>query len=344
MKKLLVIITLALAAFAAFVGGRWYRDNKMPNFDGKVELYVTPDTGYDELLSELKRHALSEKSLVRAFEDKQVASFLSPGYYVLNASNSSVYAARMLNNAWQSPVNMTLSGTMRLKGEIARKISNQLMIDSLTVRNALDDKELLAGFGFTPQNVFALFQPDTYQMYWTASMNDVLERQKQSWDAFWTDENLAKAKKLGLSKIEVATLASIVTGESNHVPEMPKIAGVYLNRLRIGMKLQADPTVAYCFGYKLNRVLLRHLEVDSKYNTYKYEGLPPGPICVPLREALEAVLNPDYGPGNLYFCANPDFSGTHVFAKTLAEHGANARAFQAELNRRAAAKRKAAKK
>lgn len=343
MKKAVILIILALMAVAAIVGGRWYRDNKMPNFNGKVELYVTPDTPYEEVLAELKARAISAKSLVRAFEDKKVSEFFSPGYYVLNASNSSVYAARMLNNGWQSPVNMTLSGTMRLKGEIARKIGNQLMIDSVSVRKALDDKDLLNEYGFTPQNVFALIQPDTYQMYWTATMKDVLDSQKKSWDAFWTDDNVAKAKKLGLSKLEVATLASIVTGESNHTPEMPKIAGVYLNRLRIGMKLQADPTVAYCYGYKLNRVLLRHLEVDSEYNTYKYEGLPPGPICVPAREALEAVLNPDYGPGNLYFCANPDFSGTHVFAKTLAEHGANARAFQAELNRRAAAKRKAGK-
>lgn len=343
MKKAVILIILALAALAALVGGRWYRDNKMPNFDGKVELYVTPETSYDEVLSQLEKHAQSTKSLRRAFADKEVASYLTPGYYVLGPSNSSVYAARMLNNGWQSPVNMTLSGTMRLKGEIARKIGNQLMIDSAAVRKALDDKDLLGDYGFTPQNVFALFQPDTYQMYWTASMKDILDSQKKAWDAFWTDDNLAKAKKLGLSKLDVATLASIVTGESNHAPEMPKIAGVYLNRLRIGMKLQADPTVAYCFGYKLNRVLLRHLEVDSKYNTYKYEGLPPGPICVPAREALEAVLNPEYGPGNLYFCANPDFSGTHVFAKTLAEHGANARAFQAELNRRAAAKRKAGK-
>lgn len=343
MKKAVILIILALMAVAAIVGGRWYRDNKMPNFNGKVELYVTPDTPYEEVLAELKARAISAKSLVRAFEDKKVSEFFSPGYYVLNASNSSVYAARMLNNGWQSPVNMTLSGTMRLKGEIARKIGNQLMIDSVSVRKALDDKDLLNEYGFTPQNVFALIQPDTYQMYWTATMKDILDSQKKSWDAFWTDDNVAKAKKLGLSKLEVATLASIVTGESNHAPEMPKIAGVYLNRLRIGMKLQADPTVAYCFGYKLNRVLLRHLEVDSEYNTYKYEGLPPGPICVPAREALEAVLNPDYGPGNLYFCANPDFSGTHVFAKTLAEHGANARAFQTELNRRAAAKRKAGK-
>ena len=119
---------------------------------------------------------------------------------------------------------------------------------------------------------------------------------------------------------------------------MPKIAGVYLNRLKIGMPLQADPTVAFCYDYQLNRILLKHLEVDSAYNTYTHTGLPPGPICVPTRAALEAVLNPDFGgtwgAGNLYFCANSDFSGTHVFAKTLSEHNRNAAAFQAELNRR----------
>jgi len=133
-------------------------------------------------------------------------------------------------------------------------------------------------------------------------------------------------------------LASIVTAESNNEAEMPKIAGVYMNRLKIGMPLQADPTIAFCYDYQLNRILLKHLEVDSSYNTYKHTGLPPGPICVPTRSAMEAVLHPDFGgtwgAGNLYFCANPDFSGTHVFAKTLSEHNRNAQAFQAELNRR----------
>ena len=343
MKKIVIIIFLALAAIAAISGGRWYRDNKMSNFTGKTELFVRPGDTVQDVLDMLEPQTTSMKSLERTFEAKQVKDYLKPGYYVVTPKNSSVYVARMLNNGWQSPVNLTLSGTMRLKSDIARKISNQLLIDSLEVRKALDDKELLAGYGFTPRDVFALFQADTYQMYWTSSMKDVLDKQKAAYDAFWSDDNVAKAKALGLSKMQVSTLASIVSAESNHAPEMPKIAGVYLNRLRTGMLLQADPTVAYCFGYSLNRVLKKHLEVDSPYNTYKHAGLPPGPICVPAREAMEAVLNPDYGGGNLYFCANPDFSGTHVFAKTLSAHNANAQAFQAELNRRAAAKRRTAK-
>ena len=125
-------------------------------------------------------------------------------------------------------------------------------------------------------------------------------------------------------------LASIVNGETNHVPEMPSVAGVYLNRLHKGMKLQADPTVAFCLDYSVNRILKKHLEIDSPYNTYLYAGLPPAPICVPSRAALEAVLNPD-SHGYLYFCASPDFDGTHRFAATYAEHLRNARAYQQAL-------------
>lgn len=347
MKKIIAAAAIVLAIAVAIAGSRWYNDNRKPNFNDKAELYVTAETTVDDVLGKLLPICRSEKSLRRTFSKKQVADYIKPGYYVVGKNSSSVYVARMLNNGWQSPVNLTLSGTMRLRGEIARKIANQLMLDSLTVRKAMEDKELLAGYGFTPQTVFALFQPDTYQMYWTASIKDVLDKQKEAYDAFWTSGNEAKAKALGLTKMQVSILASIVSGETRNKPEMPKVAGVYLNRLKIGMLLQADPTVAYCFDYTLNRVLLRHLQVDNPYNTYKYPGLPPGPICVPSKDCLEAVLNPDFGNGaktagasgcNLYFCANPDFSGTHVFARNLSEHSANARAFQAELNRRARAK------
>ena len=249
----------------------------------------------------------------------------------------------MLNNAWQTPVRLTLAGNLRLKSNIAAKISSQLLLDSASVHKALNDNELLSQYGFNSRNVFSLLFPATYEIYWTAGIEDVLERQKQAWDSFWTEDNDRKAKALGLDRYKVSILASIVKGESNHEPEMPKIAGVYLNRLKIGMPLQADPTVAYCFDYKLSRVLNKHLQVDSLYNTYRPAGLPPGPICVPTKAALEAVLNPDFGGswgnGNLYFCANPDFSGTHVFAKTLSQHNANANAFRRELDRRSRQRR-----
>ena len=260
-------------------------------------------------------------------------SDLEPGHYVVEKNKPSIYLVRMLRNGWQSPVNLVLSGTMRLKGRIARKISNQMMLDSASVADALNDSALLAGYGFTPQDVFSLIMPDTYQVYWTASMKDILDKQKAAYDAFWSKENLAKAEALGLTPRQVSVVASIVKCESNYAPEYPSIAGVYLNRLRQGIRLQADPTVAFCYDFTLNRILFKHLEYDSPYNTYLHEGLPPGPICVPDKASLEAVLNPDRH-GYLFFCASAAMDGTHKFAVTLSEHNRNAREFQRALDAR----------
>jgi UPF0755 protein len=340
-KKLTyILLALVVLAIGGVLGFSWLRDNKLPNFRKQAEIYVQPGATADQVLEEIaqKAQVISRKSLERCFRAKQVDQYLTPGHYTVSPSNASVYVARMLNNGWQSPVRLSLTGNLRIKSNIAAKIASQLLLDSATVYKALNDEQLLADYGFTPRTVFSLLMPDTYDVYWTCSMVDVLDRQKAAWDAFWTADNDAKARALRLSRQQVSTLASIVDAESNYEPEMPKIAGVYLNRLKVGMPLQADPTIAFCYDYKLNRILLKHLEVDSAYNTYKYAGLPPGPICVPGRAALEAVLNPDFGgawgAGNLYFCANADFSGQHVFAKTLTEHNRNAQAFQAALNRR----------
>ena len=341
MKKLTYsLLVLVVLAIGGLLGWNWLRDNKLPNFSKQAEIYVYPDSDANKVLEMIcdKAQVISRKSLERCFESKQVAQYLKPGHYTVSPRDPSVYVARMLNNGWQSPVRLTLTGNLRVKSNIAAKIASQLLLDSATVYKALNDDQLLAAYGFTSRSVFSLLMPDTYDIYWTASMEDVLSKQKAAWDAFWTAERDGKAKALRLSRQQASTLASIVKAESNNEAEMPKIAGVYLNRLKIGMPLQADPTIAFCYDYQLSRILLKHLEVDSAYNTYTHTGLPPGPICVPTRAALEAVLNPDFGgtwgAGNLYFCANADFSGTHVFAKTLTEHNRNAAAFQAELNRR----------
>lgn len=340
MKKKPIILTvvaavLAVGAVGAAVFGRWFVDNKQPNFKREAVIYVYPGMSAGQVLENIADSAGVQRigSLKRAFADKQVETYMQSGRYVVKPSSTSVYVARMLNNQWQTPTSLVLSGTMRDKGAIARKIANQMMVDSAEVHAALNDDVLLSKYGFDSSNVFSLIIPDTYEMYWTASVEDILQKQKDAYDAFWTEDNLRKARAQGLTKEEVSIVASIVKGETNYEPEMPSVAGVYLNRLRIGMKLQADPTVAYCFGYKLNRILLKHLEVDSPYNTYMYAGLPPGPIAVPTKACLEAVLNPDRH-GYLYFCANSDFSGTHKFAVTYSEHLRNAREFQTALNNR----------
>ena len=341
MKKLVLILSaLCVIALSGLLAWNWLRDNRMSNFGKTAEVYIYPGTTADEAMKLIaeKAEVISMKSLERTFKAKEVANNIQVGHYTVSAGNSSVYVARMLNNGWQTPVKLTLSGNLRRKDNISAKIASQMLLDSATVRKAFDDVELLAKYGFTPKTAYSIFMPNTYDVYWTASVEDILDKQKAAWDAFWTEENDAKAKALNLSRQQVSTLASIVKGETNHEPEMPRIAGVYLNRLKVGMPLQADPTVAFCYNYTLNRILNVHLQVESAYNTYKHAGLPPGPICVPTKAALEAVLNPDFGgrwgDGNFYFCANPDFSGTHVFAKTLSQHNANANAFRAELNRR----------
>lgn len=336
-------VLFVLAGAAAFVLGRYYVDNKKANFSQEYVLYVRPETTVQQVLDSLQAGAgtLRTKSVERCFKEVDAASKMKPGRYVIEPSATSIYVARMLVFGWQTPQNLVLSGTMRNKGRIAKKISTQMMVDSASVAQALDSADFLKGYGFTPENVFALILPDTYQMYWTASVEDIFDRLKKEYDAFWTEDRLAKAKAQGLNQMQVSVMASIVSGETLKEFEYPVIAGVYLNRYKKKMKLQADPTIAFCFDYTLDRILKKHLTVDSPYNTYKHVGLPPAPINVPPKACLDAVLNPDKH-GYIYFCASPSFDGTHNFAVTYSEHLKNARAFQRALTARNKAKAAAA--
>jgi len=340
-----VLVLLALISGAAgYVLGLYYSDNKKPNFTKEYVLYVRPETTVGQVVDSLISGAgvLRPKSIERCFRKMEVESKMKPGRYVVEPSATSIYVARMLVFGWQTPQNLVLSGTMRSKGRIAKKISTQMMVDSASVARALDSADFLKGYGFTPENVFAMILPDTYQMYWTASVEDIFDRLKKEYDAFWTPERDAKAKALKLNRMQVSILASIVSGETLKDFEYPKIAGVYLNRYKKGMKLQADPTIAFCYDYKLDRILKKHLKVDSPYNTYMHVGLPPAPINVPPKACLEAVLDPDKH-GYIYFCANAAFDGTHKFAVTYSEHLKNAREFQRALTARNRARAAAAK-
>lgn len=339
-----IVVAGLLAGVAGFVLGRYYIDNKKPNFTEDYVLYVRPEMTAAQVMDSLKAGAgvVRPGSVERCFRKLEVDSKMKPGRYVVDPSATSVYVARMLVFGWQTPQNLVLSGTMRSKGRIAKKISTQMMVDSASVAAALDSAEFLKGYGFTPENVFALILPDTYQMYWTATVEEIFDRLKKEYDAFWTPERDAKAKAQGLNRMQVSILASIVSGETLKDFEYPKIAGVYLNRYKKGMKLQADPTIAFCYDYTLDRILKKHLKVDSPYNTYMHVGLPPAPINVPPKACLDAVLNPDKH-GYIYFCASPAFDGTHRFAVTYNEHLKNARAFQRELTARRKAKAAASK-
>lgn len=331
-KYLANVLIMAVLAVTVFFVGRYLADNRLHNFSRTYVLYVYPGMDADVILDSLASGAGAARygSLERCAAKERLSERACPGRYEIEPSFTSVYAVRMICNGWQSPQNLTLAGTIRSKGKLAAIIDRQMMVDSAEVADALDDAAFLEGYGFTPDNVFAMFLPDTYEMYWTASVKDIFDRFKKEYDRFWTPERISKAEIRGLSRMEVSVLASIVNGETLNAGEYPVIAGVYLNRLRRGMRLQADPTIAFCYDYTLDRILKKHLKIDSPYNTYRYTGLPPAPINVPPKACIDAVLNPDTH-GYLYFCASPEFNGTHRFASSYGEHMKNAREFQRAL-------------
>lgn len=339
-KKNLIIIfsslfCVACAVVIGIIAYGIYYDKKQGNYSESFDFYVMPGQSSGDVIDSLAAtgHVLKTRSLVRSFRRESMPDTLRPGHYTLEPASTSTYTARMLKLGWQTPVSMTLSTPIRSKGVLARKIAASMLVDSSAVASALSDMSFLAKYGVDSTSLFCLVIPDTYRMYWTASVTEIFDRLDEARKEFWNAERLAKADELGMTPEQVSTLASIVDGESHYEPELPTIAGVYLNRLRTGMRLQADPTIAYIYGYTLNRILNKHLTAESPYNTYKYRGLPPGPISVPPKNCLEAVLNParhDY----IYFCANPAFNGSHLFAVTYTEHLKNARAFQKALTER----------
>ena len=337
MKKWIWICVAAVLAIGLFAGVKAYRywyDHKSPNFEGALDVYVypwmEPETVCDSILASGK--VRKPASLRRVFKDVET---LEVGHYRIDSTCTSVYVTRMLHKGWQTPVNLTLSGSIRTPAILARKIGAQMLVDSVDVASFIFSKDSLKNYGVDVKQLFTMVIPDTYQMKWTASVREIFDRFAKERDAWWTPERIDAAHAQGMTPKEASALASIVDGETRYVPEQPTIAGVYLNRLRKGMPLQADPTVAFLLNYETNRILKKDLKISSPYNTYINKGLPPGPINVPGKEYLEAVLNPDTASGYLFFCADPSFDGSHRFARTYSEHQKNARAFQNALNQRA---------
>ena len=255
------------------------------------------------------------------------------GRYRVLPDMSCLQLYRLLRNGTQEPMNFVVP-TSRTMEKLAGVLSKSLMVDSAEIATALTDSIYLATHGYTKATIPALFIPNTYEVYWDISVDKLVERMERENNRFWTAERKAKAQACGLTHEQVATLASIVDEETANNAEKPMIAGLYLNRLRLGMPLQADPTVKYAVGdFTLRRILNKHLKVESPYNTYLVEGLPPGPIRIASVAGLDAVLN--HAEHNyLYMCAKEDFSGTHNFATTLSEHYRNARRYVNALNAR----------
>jgi UPF0755 protein len=264
---------------------------------------------------------------------KRYDQSIKPGSYLLQADMSNRDAINMLRSGDQVPIKLTYSNARSLE-VLAAKIASYLEFDSATMISNLSNSDVASSYGFTKETFLCMFLPNTYEVYITDQPIVVLDRIYSAYKIFWNPERMAKAEALNLTPEEVIVLASIVDAETNQMDEAPTVAGVYINRLNKNIKLQADPTLIFAMGdYTIKRVLYKHMQVDSPYNTYKYAGLPPGPINLPSIAAIEAVLNyvkSDY----LYFCANPDFTGNHIFARTLSQHNKNARLLHLALNQK----------
>lgn len=258
---------------------------------------------------------------------------LHTGRYEVTDDTSMPSLLRHIRNHSQAPVDLVVP-SVRTVSELAGRLADHLMLDSATIAGALTDSAFCASRGYTVEQVPALFIPNTYEVYWDVTLEDLVARMEKENAAFWNAERSRKAEEMGLTHVEVVTLASIVDEETAADSEKPRIAGLYLNRLRKPMPLQSDPTVKFALGdFSLKRILHEHLSVDSPYNTYKEEGLPPGPIRIPSIKGIDAVLNYERHDF-MYMCAKEDFSGTHNFAVSYAEHLANARRYTAALNAR----------
>lgn len=291
----------------------------------------TVDSVYTKLSSVSNSHAMTGFRILS--EMSSYSNNIRSGCYEIKGSNGSLSVFRKLKNGLQTPIRLTVP-SVRTVERLAGSIAKKMMTDSITLLKAMTDTATCRKYGYTPETIVCMFIPNTYDIYWNASTENIMERMKKESDKFWNSERTGKAAAMGLSKNQVITLASIVDEETSNNGEKPMIAGMYYNRLKKDMPLQADPTIKFALKqFGLKRIYNNMLHTDSPYNTYKNTGLPPGPIRIPSVEGIDAVLDyvhHDY----LYMCAKEDFSGTHNFAKTYQEHLQNAAKYSKALNER----------
>lgn len=337
MKKVFSAILAFLGVVAMIVIGYFYfmlTGNAVlpPNGEKTFSLYIPTGADYEQVKDSLYLNNIITKP--QTFEIwaklRKYPDHVKPGHYLLKKGMSVEKLCETLKGGLQTPVKVTFNN-MRNVAMLAGRISEQIEADSLSIVSYLNDEQHLAELGFTRETIPAMFLPNTYEFYWNSNAEQFAQKMKKEYDNYWNEERRNKAQAQGLTPVQVSILASIVDKETNKTDEMARIAGVYINRLKSGWLLQADPTLVFAVGdFGLKRVLNVHKEVESPYNTYKYPGLPPGPICIPSLASINAVLNAEKH-NYYYFCAKDDFSGYHVFAKTLSEHNRNAEKYRRNL-------------
>lgn len=330
---ILIVCLVLLLGTATNFSLKLFRSNTNKQFD-QGYLYIPTGSNLDDVVAIIKaQQILNNTESFKWVASKMNFKNIKPGKYKITKGLSNIELVRLLRSGKQEPIKLTFQN-IRLKTDFAGYIGKNFEIDSLAFLNMLDSIDLVRQYGFDEETIFCMFIPNTYELYWNTSKEKFFERMQKEYVKFWNTERLAQAKAIGLSPVQVSILASIVDQEALLNREMIRIAGVYMNRLNRGIKLEADPTVIFANGdFTVKRVLYKLLQKDSPYNTYKYIGLPPGPICMPSVAAIDAVLH--FEKHNyIYFCAKEDFSGLHNFASNVTEHQMNARKFQQALNNR----------
>jgi UPF0755 protein len=332
---LIVIIFIITAIKVAGMFNKVYAPNIQTPDKKPYYLYIPTGSEYSDILQSIYSSNLvkNKKSFEWAASKKKYSAHIHPGCYRISNNMSNNELLSKLRSGLQEPVNVIINNARTLE-ELTQKLSTQLEPDADDFMQLLTNDEYIQQYGFTRESVIGMFLPNTYEFWWNISTEGFLKRMYKEYGRFWNMARKGRAEEINLTQNQVITLASIIINETNKEDEFRRIAGVYINRLNKGIKLQADPTVKYALGdYERKRVLKSDTYVKSPYNTYLYYGLPPGPIAIPSIKAIDAVLGfekHDY----IYFCAREDFSGYHNFARTIDQHNKNARSYQKALNRR----------
>ncbi|MBC8266638.1 MAG: endolytic transglycosylase MltG [Flavobacteriales bacterium] len=338
-RKVIISLAVLILLFGILYAHRLYSYVYQPNITlnerAEKYIYIPTSANFKDVISILSDNGLliNSNSFEWVADRKNYKYNIKAGRYFINRELNNNELINLLRSGAQAPLNIKFHN-LRTKEEIAGIIGMQIETDSISIISFLNDSIFLDTNSFTKENIACIFIPNTYEFYWNTSAKQFVKRMLKEYEKFWNKERLKKAVNIGLTKFEVITLASIVEMESYKKDERPIIARLYLNRLKKRMKLQSDPTIIFAIGdFSIRRVLTKDLKIKSPYNTYLHKGLPPGPICIPSINAIDAVLNAsknDY----IFMCAKEDFSGYHNFAKTSREHSKNARKYRRALNKR----------
>lgn len=329
-KKILIavlVIGLVIAAFFAnFVYKAMFKENTAFNNE-EAYVYISSQASYEDVREQLVPLLKDMESFDALAEKKKYNTNLRSGRFVVKKgmnNNEIINSIRSKN----IPLKLSFNNQERLE-DLAGRVAFQIEADSLSLLKAMQDETFFKKNGFNQESALSMYIPNSYEIYWNTSAEGFRDKMLKEYQSFWNASRNEKRKALNLSINEVMSIAAIVHKETAKVDERPRVAGVYLNRIRKGMPLQADPTVIYAkklkendFNQVIKRVLYKDLEIDSKYNTYKYPGVPPGPITMPDVSAIDAVLNAETH-NYYYFVANVKNFGYHKFAKTLSQHNAN---------------------